>query len=612
MVVESAGSGEGLQNVYGEIGGSRKGTMIRTLRVLGWALPCMTLLLATGCRAGQGRGDHEQDCADALDNDGDGAIDCADSDCAALCEASFRLRLLPDTPDSRAVDLLYVLDDSPDSDADFLRYDLPALLSELRRRTEGLPDVHVGVTTTDLGAGAGFSQQCDAEGDGARLITGGCAEPTGVAWIVDSAPRDCVVERDVEGQCLAHDCSADNCAHEPAATLAEDAQGCPRCRNYAQQSAESVLSCMADVGRWGCPFEQQLEAMYRALDGHPDNVWFLREEAHLAVILLNTEDDCSVADPYFWDMSDNSLESELGPVSNFRCFEFGVTCDENDRTAVGPRTGCEPRDDPGPLLHPIARYTDFLLAIKEPAQLTVTALVGPVEDDTVWVSRDVSDLPYVDLACLGRHPGVRLGAFTRTIDEADELSRGIQPSCGDFSADLNALRATGRHLLRALGDGCAPTPPLGCSDVAAALGRAGDGRACNDTCEPTCAVTDVLHADTAQETATAVVPCTQVCPDGPCPDNVEPALAWYGGHPPALDPALPVAACWHFSYLERCADSNGARLVVSRREPLDGWSYAEAECLAVLPEANRCTDGLDNDGDCLTDLEDPDCGLASP
>ena len=33
---------------------------------------------------------------------------------------------------------------------------------------------------------------------------------------------------------------------------------------------------------------------------------------------------------------------------------------------------------------------------------------------------------------------------------------------------------------------------------------------------------------------------------------------------------------------------------------------------AVLSEADRCTDGLDNDGDCLTDLEDPDCGLAPP
>lgn len=123
---------------------------------------------------------------------------------------------------------------------------------------------------------------------------------------------------------------------------------------------------------------------------------------------------------------------------------------------------------------------------------------------------------------------------------------------------------------------------------------------------------DVRHEGTAQETASEVPSCIQVCHDGPCPDNTDPALAWHGGHPPALDPTLPVAACWHFTYLERCEESNGARLVVSRPEPLEGWSYAEADCLAVLPETNRCTDGLDNDGDCLTDLEDPDCGLASP
>lgn len=574
-----------------------------------WVLLAV-IFVGTACHSGEGRGRQEADCADGLDNDGDGSTDCADSDCADVCVASFRIRLVPDTPQNRAVDLVYVLDDSSNSDADYLLFELSSVITELRRREAGMPDVHIGVTTTDLGSGGSSMTYCEGPGNEARLITSNCANPTGVPWIVDSAARDCLVERDAGGQCVVHACTQDNCAHEPATTLADDEDGCPRCRNYEGQSLVDVLRCVAGVGYWGCGFEQQLEAMYQALDDHPDNVGFLRDSAHLAVVLLNTEDDCSVADPHFWDSSDVSLESELGPLTDFRCFEFGVTCDVDDRLHVGERTGCRPRDDPEALLHPIRRYTDFLFGLKEPARLTVAALAGPVEDGTVTIRRDDQDLPYVASGGGGRYPGVRLKAFVQAVDKNDDLSWGTLSTYDEHDADLIAMRATGRRILRALGEGCAPAPPLGCTDIAAAIGMAGDGRACNDACLPGCEVTDVFDAGSAQETASPVVPCVQVCHDGACPDNTDPALAWYGGHPPTLDPDLPIPACWHFTYLESCEDGNGARLVVSRREAPIDWSYTEAVCEAVLPEASRCNDGLDNDGDCLTDLEDPDCGLA--
>jgi len=570
------------------------------------------LLLGTACIPGQGRGDREQDCTDALDNDGDGDVDCADSDCTLYCNETFQLRLLPDTTGNRAVDVLFVLDNSPDSDLSEQRHFLPLLLNELRRRAAGPPDIHVGVTTSDLGGGGLADDQCDDVGDAARLLKQSCIEPTGVSWIVDSAPRDCLVERDNAGLCIGHDCTPDSCTHESTAVLTEDFYGCPRCRNFTQQSAGNVLSCMADVGYWGCPFEQQLEVMRRALDDHPDNIGFLRDDAHLAVVLVNTEDDCSVADPSFWDDSDTSLESPLGPASNYRCFEFGVTCDVNDRTTEGVRTGCGPRNDPGALLHPIERYTDFLLGRKDPSRLTVVTLAGPVEADSVTVRMGENGFPEVGYECLLRIPGIRLTAFARTIRAAHALSASVQTKCEGYLSDSNALQAAGRAVLRGLGEGCAPKPPLGCTDIAVALGQPGDGRACNDSCLPSCEVTDVQHAGTAQEIVTVVASCVQVCHDGPCPQNQDPALAWYGAHPPALDPELPVSACWHFTYLDSCEEGNGARFVVSRREPLSGWSQSDATCEAVLSEEGRCTDGLDNDGDCLTDLEDPDCGLATP
>ena len=41
--------------------------------------------------------------------------------------------------------------------------------------------------------------------------------------------------------------------------------------------------------------------------------------------------------------SQTSMDSALGPPAPFRCFEFGVTCDDNSRQA-GPRQDCQPRE----------------------------------------------------------------------------------------------------------------------------------------------------------------------------------------------------------------------------------------------------------------------------
>ena len=58
-------------------------------------LACM----AVGCDNGPERGDDENSpslCADNIDNDGDGAKDCEDTDCAAFC---LDTEFVPDTVD---------------------------------------------------------------------------------------------------------------------------------------------------------------------------------------------------------------------------------------------------------------------------------------------------------------------------------------------------------------------------------------------------------------------------------------------------------------------------------------------------------------------------------
>ncbi|MFH2008695.1 MAG: hypothetical protein ABI333_19060 [bacterium] len=115
-------------------------------------------------------------------------------------------------------------------------------------------------------------------------------------------PTGCAIEKtldDVTGaltQCGNNDCSPTHCT-EPNTTLVVDGMGCPRCRNYTSDTLQEVFSCMADRGTGGCGYEQPLEAMHRALDDHPDNVGFVRDNAYLTVVSVTDEDDCSAANP---------------------------------------------------------------------------------------------------------------------------------------------------------------------------------------------------------------------------------------------------------------------------------------------------------------------------
>ncbi len=95
------------------------------------------------------------------------------------------------------------------------------------------------------------------------------------------------------------------------------------------------FSCMARLGTNGCGFEQQLEAVLKALlpagstgeigidpfltgDGHGSNAnaGFLRPDSLLAVVLVTDEDDCSAKDKNIFDANQFG-----GPTTlNVRCF----------------------------------------------------------------------------------------------------------------------------------------------------------------------------------------------------------------------------------------------------------------------------------------------------
>jgi len=274
---------------------------------------------------------------------------------AAACEtATPRPNILPEPfpmtaqEPMRDVDLIFVVDTSlsmVDKQAQ-LRANFPRLVARLQAISGGLPNLHLGVITPDLGTGLQDIPGCSAEGEAGLFRKGlndDCANP-GHHYIVDVEPRGCDIQKVSIGpttSCPAHDCTQANCEREafdaghqtfsePAGlTLAIDGQGCPRCRNYDGETLSEVFSCVADVGIHGCGFEQPLEALHRALTtSAPHNAGFLRPDAMLAVVFITDEDDCSVENQDLFDPV-GDLNSPLGMLTSYRCTEFGIICNEN-------------------------------------------------------------------------------------------------------------------------------------------------------------------------------------------------------------------------------------------------------------------------------------------
>ena len=121
----------------------------------------------------------------------------------------------------RDVDMLFVIDNSGSMAGEQanLRANFPALMSSLKNMIGGLPNVHLGVTTTDLGTGMFSITYCEeVGGDAGNLTTGNCVNPVGVPYIVDVAPKSCEITKEPDHTCSAHTCSQTNCSHEPSTT----------------------------------------------------------------------------------------------------------------------------------------------------------------------------------------------------------------------------------------------------------------------------------------------------------------------------------------------------------------------------------------------------------
>lgn len=525
--------------------------------------------------------------------------------------------------DNREVDLLFVIDNSSSMAGEQGSFGTSyfSMLTYLRSMAGGIPDLHLGVISTDLGTGYPLGTGCDVAGDAGLLLTGNCVNPVGAPYLVDVAPRGCDVLRDVSNTCSDHACGPAHCAHEPSTTFVEDsATGCPRCRNYAGESLNDVFACIANLGTQGCDFEQPLESMRLALDpGNTHNEGFLREAAVLAMVLITDEDDCSAKYDQLFDPNLDQPDGPLGPFTSFRCFEQGVTCDVNDRFATGPRHGCVAREDTASQLHPVSRYVGFLDSIKDRQMVAVAVLGGPVvpsdagDGFDVEVGLDADGNPELQYSCTaavdGAVPGIRLHAFAAAVNEPDAVDAWAYTSiCSiDLAPPLAGIASAIRERL---GYQCLPAPLRGCADPGVVYGTPRADQTCdvNARCLPRCDVVDVFDQGLPTEQRFTVPPCLDLAPDGTLlPGNTDRALAYANGVPNRRDQNLPANACWLINYEETCPSAHCAELLIARQADPPARTFAEVLCEYLPVDERQCDDGLDNDEDCLVDLDDPCC-----
>jgi len=201
-----------------------------------------------------------------------------------------------DVNPSRALDILFMIDDSPsmeDKQA-LLAANTPAFMNVLKNipgpdGKPGLPDVHVAVISSDLGAGPTAVDQCRPGGD-RGLFFGARQKP----------------------ECGFTDPDARFIVSSQGGTL-----------NNFTGDISAVFGCLARLGSRGCGQEHQLQALRVALyDGvTPENKGFLRPEAYLGIVLLTDEDDCS-ADPN----TDLFTQNYPGFAPSWRCAREGHLC----------------------------------------------------------------------------------------------------------------------------------------------------------------------------------------------------------------------------------------------------------------------------------------------
>ena len=329
------------------------------------------------------------------------AVGCGDRsvDDGALCELPYTdtKHYFPLSID-REMDILIVLDTSPAAQQAWSSWSTQAtspwsrLVDALKTYKLGnkIPDVRIGVISADLGAGsyAGVPG-CTQGGDGAKLQStprvAGCIPPKN-PWI----------------------------AYTQGVTNIDN----PAVKDPIERVGKA-LECIANLGASGCQFSQPLEAARRALDPKLNlNPGFVRKNTFLYLLFITAGDDCSAAKPQLFDPAQTKLTDPLGPLSPYRCFEFGVTCDcpggACSRTTIGQRTSCKPSTG---WLVKVEDYVTFFKGLQAPGRVIASVVSGPTDPVDVQLHNGVPVLMNSCESTSGAGtPALRLEAFAKALN----------------------------------------------------------------------------------------------------------------------------------------------------------------------------------------------------
>ncbi len=352
---------------------------------------------------------------------------------------------------NRNVDLLFLVDDSSSMrlSQDNLRRNFPVLMQTLKNQPGGMPNVHIAVISSDMGAGDGSIADCaPTSGPGFSSGAGGGGgtfQLGGKNGIFQYAPQ---------GTCTSSGLL-------PGATYVSDVGGQ---KNYSG-NLEDVFTCIAALGEGGCGFEHQFAAITRSLGvddlgaAPAENAGFLRPDALLAIVMITNEDDCSAVPgvPLYDTSVNTNLASQIGPPANFRCNEFGHLCGgqhpsrlapNNDVNASVSYDDCTSNDTQGYMLS-VTDTVNRIRALKaDDGQVMVAAITGPRAPYVVtWRNPSTADTscgaascpwPVIAHACTAADdsfadPAVRIGDM---VDQFGANGRMISICDGEFGGAL--------------------------------------------------------------------------------------------------------------------------------------------------------------------------------
>jgi hypothetical protein len=351
------------------------------------------------------------------------------------------------TGGGRSLDVLFVMDNSSSMVPlqQLLASNFQSLVVPLEQVAGGLPSLHLGIVSTSMGAGI-FSDVdgCNPErlenDDGDFHFLG--RNPPGCSALI---PGERFIVAGATGNNFAN----------PSNTIAQ------------------VFGCMALLGSTGCGFEHPFFAIQRALEkgedpSDPSNGGFLRPDAHLAIVMLTNEDDCSAPGSDLFNPGQTSNADPLGGLqTGYRCIEFGYLCNgqppPRNITAPTALQSCTSAEERGRLV-PVKAMADYIKSFKSaPSKIFVGAIAGPPQPVQVELRPNIQTAsgnresqPAVAHSCttageVFADPGVRVA----------ELVRAFGPT--GFLANVCALDAPlmtrlGQALGRFVGeDGCIGT-----------------------------------------------------------------------------------------------------------------------------------------------------------